>query len=126
MRLTIAEKNAALHEDERLIVERRMRFALTRFAPAIKDVSVTLTDESGPHGSPAKRCQVVIGLRPTGSVVVDATDDGFEMAASRAADRAGRTVARQLERKRHYKKYQRRRSTKEWDGVDLPVENTPS
>ena len=124
MRLNICERKMALPKNDRKVVERRMRFALTRFAPSIRHISVTLTDEGGPHGPPAKRCQIVIGLLPTGSVVVEATDDLFETAASRAADRAGRTVARQLERRRHNKKYQRRRSDYGRNGDGSTIDNT--
>jgi hypothetical protein len=107
--MRIAGKKVRLGTQTAAFVERRMRFALTRFAPMIDDVVVTLGDEAGPRGAPAKSCRVAVRLQRKGSIVVDSTDASFETAASRAADRAGRSVARQINRKRQVKQYHRRR-----------------
>lgn len=113
MRMRISGKKVPLGEQTTAFVERRMRFALTCFAPMIDDVVVTLGDEAGPRGAPAKKCRVAVRLQRSGSVVVDSTDISFETAASRAAERASRTVARQLHRKRQISQYHRRRSSGE-------------
>ena len=110
MQLDISATNADLSSHSRSIVERHSRFALTRFSPVIRDVTVKLTNESGPKGAPTKKCQIVVRLRQGKSIVVDATDRRIDSAASAAAERASRSVARQLERKRHNRKYQRRRT----------------
>ncbi|MCG8584936.1 MAG: HPF/RaiA family ribosome-associated protein [Pirellulales bacterium] len=109
MQLAISATNADLSPRSRAIVERHSRFALTRFSPAIRDVVVKLTNESGPKGAPAKKCQILVRLRQGRSIVVDATDRRIDSAASAAAERASRSVARQLERRRHNRKYQRRK-----------------
>jgi len=110
MQIEISTTNAEMSNGSRATVERHARFALTRFSPLIRDVSVKLSDESGPKGAPTKKCQIVVRLRQGGSVVVDALDRKLDAAASTAADRASRSVVRQLERKRHNKKFQRRRA----------------
>lgn len=110
MQLNITATNTEVNETLNNAVERQLRFALTRFSPSVTDVSVTLSDESGPKGAPARKCQILVRLRPKGSIVVEATDGTFDTAVARAADRAGRSVARHLEKKRHARKYQRRRS----------------
>ena len=115
MQLDISSTNAHLSTGTMATAERYMRFALTRFSPLIRDVAVKFSDESGPKGAPTKKCQIVVRLREGGSVVVDATDRQLDAAASTAADRASRSVARQLERKRHNKKFQRRRADARFD-----------
>ena len=120
MRIVVTGRQAWSNSQAESLIERRIRFALTRFAPAIGDVTVILRDESGPRGAPARKCQVVVGLRPRGSVVVNCTGSTFEAAVSNAAERASRNVARSLERKRHAKRYQRRRVAEE-PTIDIPA-----
>ena len=109
MRITMTGRNLTITEQIRTLVERRIRFALTRFHASIRSVSVRLTDESGPNGAPARRCQVLVRFTRKGAVEVNMLASTVEDAVSRAADRAGRTVARTLERKRDARSYQRRR-----------------
>ena len=109
MQLRIAAKKAIISPKVRQSVERQLRFALTRFAPSVSGVRVTLTDESGPKGPPTRKCRLLIQLRPKGQMVIESIADSFDSAASRAAERAGRSVARHLERRRSNRKYQRRR-----------------
>ncbi len=113
MRIKIWGKKVAQREQTEAFVERRLRFALTRFTPMIDGVVVTLGDEAGPHGAPAKKCRVTVNLQRRGSIVVDSTDTTFESAASRAAERAGRSVARHIERNRRSRQDRRRRSSAE-------------
>jgi ribosome-associated translation inhibitor RaiA len=87
---------------ERLLehLERRLRFALGRFASRIAGVSVRLSDVNGPRGGIDKRCRIAIALIPRGVVRVEAPgDDPFALVA-RAAKRAGRAVHRALGRRR--------------------------
>ena len=44
-------------------VERRLRFALTRFSGRIGRVNVFLTDQNGPRGGIDKTCRIVVRLR---------------------------------------------------------------
>lgn len=92
-------------------VERRLSFALGRFAPAIAHVSVGVRDSNGPRGGNDKHCQIVIKLRTAGSksITVDDTDADLRAAVTRASNRAGRCVARAIERRRSKRTYQRRR-----------------
>ena len=96
-----------LHE----YVERRLCFALGRFATAIDRVRVRVTDANGPHGGSDKHCQIVVKLRASGSksITVEDTDPELRAALTRACNRAGRCVARAIERRRSQKSYQRRR-----------------
>ncbi|NLX98398.1 MAG: HPF/RaiA family ribosome-associated protein [Rhodopirellula sp.] len=99
MRLVIRPRKFNLHEGLRESLEMRVRFALSRFSPRIRDVLVTLEDVNGPRGGVDKRCQVVVSLTPRGRVSIDETEDSFETAIAHAAERAGRAVGRELERR---------------------------
>ncbi len=80
--------------------ERRVRFALTRFAPRLRSVTVRIDDVNGSRGGEEKRCRVVVCLNPAGELRVEDTAANVEMAIDRAADRAQRSVARAVERER--------------------------
>jgi len=102
-------------------IDRRLHFALGRFATAIDNVSVRVGDVNGPRGGVDKRCQIVVALRAPGSnpIAIDDNDEDVHVAVARASDRAGRTVARAVQRRRCKKTYQRRRMLAE--NVSLAV-----
>ena len=81
-------------------VERRLRFALSRFGQKIRQVAVQLLDLNGPPGRLDKQCRVTVTLSPSGKVMVGATDADLPTAIDRAADRLERSVIRALERPR--------------------------
>lgn len=80
--------------------ERRLLFALGRFAARLDAVQVRLFDVNGPRGGPDKGCQMVARLARWGAVRVEETDADAYVAVTRAAERLGRGVARELERRR--------------------------
>ncbi len=89
-----------LGDDLAEFIERRLRFALGRFAGRIDRVSIRLSDVNGPRGGVDKRCRITVALTPRGVVrVAGSGDDPFALVA-RAAKRAGRTVHRALGRRR--------------------------
>lgn len=85
----------------RPVVERRLRFALSRFEPRILSVDLTLRDVNGPRGGLDRYCRLVVRLSwPKSRIVVEAQDLSLESSVSRCAERAARTVARALEASR--------------------------
>ncbi len=80
--------------------ERRLLFALGRFAAQLDTVQVRLSDVNGPRGGPDKVCQVVARLTRWGAVRAEETDADAYVAVTRAAERLGRSVAREVERRR--------------------------
>jgi len=100
MRLLIQPRKLALSESCREFLDLRMRFALSRFDQRVRDVVVTLEDVNGPRGGVDKRCQVVVQVPPRGKVVIEEREATLESAIAHAAERAGRAVARELERRR--------------------------
>jgi ribosome-associated translation inhibitor RaiA len=92
--------NVPLSDALREHTERRLDFALRRFAHRIERVTVRLVDINGPKGGLDKRCRIVVELSPARSLVVEATDSDAYSAVSQAAARADETVARAVTRRR--------------------------
>ncbi|MBK5104140.1 MAG: HPF/RaiA family ribosome-associated protein [Burkholderiales bacterium] len=80
--------------------ERRLRFALTRTSDRIKRVVVRLGDHNGPRGGADKFCKIQVILEHPPSIFIE--DAGVDLYAviDRAAERAGRNVAKRVERLR--------------------------
>ena len=100
MQIDIRTTNIELPEDVRSIGERRALFAFGRFASRIRNVSVVLTDVNGPRGGVDTRCRVQVTGRDGWKVNVTDVDDDIARAVTCTIARAGRAVARQLERAR--------------------------
>ncbi len=81
-------------------IERRLRFALSRFGHRIRQIAVRLGGPTGPRGCTDKRGRVVVTLRPSGTVVVEDTAPDVSTAIDRSADRVQRAVARATARAR--------------------------
>ena len=81
-------------------VDRRLRFALSRFAERIERVTLRCADLNGPRGGVDKQCRIVVKLRPSGEVVIDDAATDLETAIDRGADRVQRAVVRALARMR--------------------------
>lgn len=81
-------------------VERRLHFALSRFAGRIRRVDVVLGDLNGPRGGIDKSCRIVARVRDGGDVVADVSDVGWEIAVDRATNRIGHSIGRELARRR--------------------------
>jgi|688.fasta_scaffold36068_4 hypothetical protein len=81
-------------------VERRLRFALTRFSGRIGRVNVFLADQNGPRGGIDKTCRIVVRLRDGGDVVAEVSDVDWEVAVDRATTRIGHSTGRELARRR--------------------------
>jgi len=100
MQLDIRGGSESACQDERRQVERRLLFALGRFARHLGRVQVWLGDVNGPRGGVDKTCRIVAHVRGVGQVVIEDADAVLPAAVARAAERAERAVARALERQR--------------------------
>ena len=100
MRFEIQGRKLTVTDALRTHIERRLQFALGRFGGRVASVKVCLQDINGPRNGTGMRCRIAVGVRPTGSVVIEDTDADLYAAVDRAADRAGRSVGRHLERAR--------------------------
>jgi putative sigma-54 modulation protein len=81
-------------------IERRLRFALSRFGSRIGKVSVFLQDRNGPKGGVDKLCRILVKTQGCGVVVAAVADSDWMAAVDRATTRIGQAVSRQVERVR--------------------------
>lgn len=79
-------------------IHRRLHFALGRFAARIERVRVTVADVNGPRGGVDKRCSIHVHIPPLAPVIVEQSGPELGFTVDRAADRAGRSLARRLDR----------------------------
>ena len=80
--------------------QRRLRFALTRTSDRIKRVVVRLGDANGPRGGEDKFCKIEVVLEDAPAVLIEDAGADLYAVIDRAAGRAGRTVAKRVERLR--------------------------
>ena len=106
MKIQIRWRNVEVTEVLRTRVERRLRFALSRFGERIGPVLLCFSDATGLGGDVDKRCQIDVGLTQK-SVQVEHIDADMFVALDRAADRASRAVARALDREREWEENRR-------------------
>jgi hypothetical protein len=94
MKLRILAKNVTLSDEASNRIERRVYFALGRFADRIMSIDLTLGDENGPRGGVDKRCQFLVKSRGAKDVIIEGRGNDIRSLVDRTADRAGRAVAR--------------------------------
>lgn len=78
---------------------RRLRFALTREGENIQRVTVRLGDTNGPRGGCDKFCRIQVNLAHAGPVLIEEVGTDLYATIDRAAERAGHTVARRVDRR---------------------------
>ncbi len=100
MRIDVRLKDPSLSQDVKDHAIRRLQFALGRFGERIREVRVRLSDVNGTRGGVDKECRIDVRGERSLSVLVDDVDSDIRVAINRAADRAGRSIARALERLR--------------------------
>jgi putative sigma-54 modulation protein len=98
VKVTIQAGNIAVDESLRAHLERRLAFALSSFGDRVRGILVRLSHQE-PLSDPLGRCEIEIMLHPRTVRVADTGADLFA-AVENAAHRAGRSVARALERER--------------------------
>ena len=80
--------------------QQRLRFALTRSRDRIKRVVVRLGDTNGPRGGEDKFCRVQVVMEHAPTVLIEDTGADLYAVIDRAAERAGRNVAKHVDRLR--------------------------
>ena len=92
--------------------ERRLRFALIRTSDRIRRVVVRLGDTNGPRGGADKFCRMQVYLEHAPPVLIEDTGADLYAVIDRVAERAGRNVAKRVDRLR--------------ENVRLPTPQPPS
>ena len=99
MQITTTARDIELTGSLREYVENRLAFALSRFQDRIGGVAIVLSDVNGPKNGIDKRCLLKIRPRGLSEFIIEEIESDFQSALNRAADRAKRTLARQLRRR---------------------------
>lgn len=100
MQMDIQCRGFALTEGLRDYAKKRLACSLSHGEAHVGRVIVRLSDINGPRGGEDKRCHLELRLKGLPEVVIEDIQADLYLAIDRAADRAGRTLARQLERSR--------------------------
>ena|SRR5690242_3216612 len=70
MKLSIRTRSMDITDSLRDLISRRLHFALDAFGDRIRHTSVHLADTNGPRGGVDKSCQITIGVRGIGDILV--------------------------------------------------------
>jgi ribosome-associated translation inhibitor RaiA len=103
MQINIQARGFTLTDGLREHTSRRLQFAFGWASHHLGKVSVRLSDENGPRGGKDKLCRIRIVFPGTQDIVIEDVETDLYVAIARAADRAGRLVARRLERQRDHR-----------------------
>ena len=102
--------------------ERRLRFALTRCSDRIVRVAVLMGDTNGPRGGEDKFCRMRILFKEAPPLLIEDAGADLYAVIDRAAERAGRNVAKRVDRRKENVRQARlkpRRSLPD-DASDVP------
>ena len=100
MQITITDVQQKLCDEMHEFAHRRIQFALSRFAPRIRAVTLVLNDvQSGgvPAGMVDEACRIEVELLRCSRVTLTARAGSLQAAVARAVERAARAVARTIE-----------------------------
>ena len=70
MEIQITDRNVSLTTAQVEAIERRLQYAIGRFAPRIRVARVTLTDLDGPNEATDILCRLKVTLKKDGDVIV--------------------------------------------------------
>jgi ribosomal subunit interface protein len=102
MQMDIQSQGFSLTDGIRDYVMKRLAYALAHGDAVITRIIVRLSDINGPRGGDDKRCLIEVRLKAASAVVIEDTEADLYVAIDRAAERAGRTLARRLARQREF------------------------
>lgn len=98
MQFEIRGREISISQVLRNHIERRLRFALDRFAGRIRQVHVTLGDLNGPRGGIDKCCRLAISLDRPCTMVLESHASNVYAAIDCVADKATTCIGRRLKR----------------------------
>ena len=100
MHISIHDQLGELTEEVKLLIERRLLFALARFDDEISELVVFTFDHAFSPSEIRRNCRLVAKLSNGTSISLSDEDTTIENAISRAANRLSRSVARALIKQR--------------------------
>lgn len=105
MKTNIQARGFNLTDAIRDYTERRLSFAVSFAHHYIQQITVRLSDINGPRGGNDKRCQLVLKLNGTSTLIISDTESNLYAAIDRAIHRASQSVARHLGRKQDHRNH---------------------
>lgn len=99
MQIQICSREIHISQRLRDHIERRIHFALERFAERIRKIRVQLRDLNGPRGGVDKSCQLTIALAPAATLVIEDRSANAYAAIDSVLDKAANSIVRRLKRK---------------------------
>ena len=102
MQIDIQSRGLDLTDGLRDYAKKRLAYSLHCGDGVIGRVIVRLSDINGPRGGKDKHCHIEVLLIGLPEVVIEDTEVDLHVAIDRAAGRAGRVVARRLDRQREF------------------------
>ena len=100
MEFVIRVNGLELSDDQRIHIDRRVRFAVSRFTDCLDRVDVLVADENGPRGGVDARCRIRAKLAKRGMVYAEDRASAVEHAVNLAAGRLGRSLSREIDRRK--------------------------
>lgn len=100
MNIVIRARGFSITGGLRAHVERRVAFALDRYADRVARVGVAIGDVNGPRGGRDKSCRVEVLVRDGRAVRASALDADAYAAIGAAVRRAARALGREIGRER--------------------------
>ena len=100
MKIEVTGSGCGADSPLKVRAERRILFALSRFASRLRLVRVRFGDVNGPRGGVDKRCAVELHAPGIAPLFVDVLDTEADAALGRAADVARRVLVRAFDRAR--------------------------
>jgi ribosomal subunit interface protein len=101
MQIEVSGNGIAVTPELREYAQRRLHFALGRFANRIKRVRIRLADVNGPRGGVDVHCRVRVRGKDIEGLLTTALALNPETAINEAAARMRRRIERVEERRRH-------------------------
>ena len=98
MRFQIRGRNMTVGNLLRNQVEKRLQFALGRFEPRIRHVTVDLADITGPRGGVDKSCRIAVHLNRGRTLRMGLSGEELIPLVDCAADHIGQAIRRALQR----------------------------
>ncbi len=100
MRVRVFAKDVAVTPSVEGLIERRLGFALGRFASQVNEVAVRLEDVNGPRGGIDQHCRIDASVRPSAYKRAEGKGGSVEAAICQAVDRIAGAVRKDLARRR--------------------------
>lgn len=100
MKLEIRERDVEITDSIREYIERRLAFALDRFAEKIKIVRLKVQDVNSSRGGVDKYCRLAISFMYSSPITLDSCDTSIQGAIDRVSSKVRSLLARHFERRR--------------------------